>query len=135
MNKRYLFLDDVRQVMDTFHYTKHPVYTEDNWDVVRNYNEFCNYIQDNGVPALISFDHDLADEHYSPEMYHGREAYDKVHEKFFEKTGYECAKWLVEYLDSNNLPVPIIYVHSMNPVGSQKIVEVFNDYKRYLYEK
>ena len=72
MNKRYLFLDDVRQVMDTFHYTKHPVYTEDNWDVVRNYNEFCNYIQDNGVPALISFDHDLADEHYSPEMYHGR---------------------------------------------------------------
>ena len=58
MNKRYLFLDDVRQVMDTFHYTKHPVYTEDNWDVVRNYNEFCNYIQDNGVPALISFDHD-----------------------------------------------------------------------------
>ena len=62
MNKRYLFLDDVRQVMDTFHYTKHPVYTEDNWDVVRNYNEFCNYIQDNGVPALISFDHDLGGE-------------------------------------------------------------------------
>ena len=54
---------------------------------------------------------------------------------FKEKTGYECAKWLVEYLDSNNLPVPIIYVHSMNPVGSQKIVEVFNDYKKYLNEK
>lgn len=85
---RKLFLDDCR---------KAPDYT---WDVVRNYDQFVAYIQLHGVPDIISFDHDLGQE------------------ESVEKTGYDCAKWLVE---RGLLPSKGYYVHSMNPVGKDNI--------------
>lgn len=49
-----------------------------------------------------------------------------------EKTGYDCAKWMIEYycLDMK-LPLPEIFVHSMNPVGCENIEGVFNHAKKF----
>lgn len=106
-----LFLDDFRMPPDS------------TWDVVRSYRSFVDYIKENGVPDVISFDHDLGQEHYdvydkTPKL--GNVQFKEVEEhysKFFEKTGYDCAKWLVE----NELMPEEYTVHSMNPVGKQNI--------------
>lgn len=42
-----LYLDDQRT----------PI--EKGWTVVRNYKEFVAYIENNAMPDIISFDHDL----------------------------------------------------------------------------
>ena len=54
--KTCCYLDDTRTPTETI-----PGYKP--WDVVRNYNEFTEYILKNGIPDLISFDHDLGEEH------------------------------------------------------------------------
>jgi hypothetical protein len=120
-----LFLDDVRNPGDCVLYMKkNDVYYETDWDIVRNYNDFVKYITENGVPDEISFDHDLADEHYDPSMYVSSEEYGKRYDKFREKTGYDCAKWLTDYCVENVIPLPTCYVHSMNPVGRDNIWSV-----------
>ena len=46
-----------------------------------------------------------------------------------EKTGYHCAKWLIEYCIDNNEKLPAeIYIHSMNPAGSMNIKSLFETY-------
>lgn len=128
----YLFLDDIRLPVDAFEYTKQKMFVEKEWVIVRNYNEFFNWIQNNGLPIFISFDHDLADTHYTPE--HLWTDYDKskewqeqqVHK---EKTGYECAMWLVDYCIDNNLKCPEYFCHSMNPVGKDKIVGLLRSFQ------
>jgi hypothetical protein len=127
-----LFLDDVRNPIDCSLYMRPAnIYLED-WDVVRTYNEFIDYITKNGVPDEISFDHDLADEHYNPSMYESKEKYGKKSESFREKTGYDCAKWLAEYCIKNIIPMPKCYVHSMNPVGRENIQSVLNSLDKML---
>lgn len=52
-----------------------------------------------------------------------------IPETFIEKTGYHCAKWLIDYSLNNKLKVPTkIIVHSMNPVGSLNIKSLFETY-------
>lgn len=92
-----LWLDDLRDP---------PTST---WNVVRNYHSFVNFIESNGIPELISFDHDLGE----------------------EKTGYDCAKWLEEYIIRNNFKNKINYmIHSMNPVGAQNIIFIMKRLER-----
>ena len=55
-----LFLDDERAVKDVT-WIELPL---GPWTVVKNYRQFVEYITNNGLPEVISFDHDLADEHY-----------------------------------------------------------------------
>jgi len=104
------------------------------WDIVRSYNEFVAWIESNGLPVIISFDHDLADTHYTPEHlwvdYNASKAWQdaQVH---VEKTGFECAKWLVEYCMDNKLPLPQYYCHSQNPVGKDNIIGLLNNFKKY----
>jgi rubrerythrin len=125
-----LFLDDVRNPIDCILYIKDKIYIED-WDIVRNYNEFVDYITENGIPDLISFDHDLADEHYHPSMFSDdKSMYNDRQSQFKEKTGYDCAKWLCDYCSENGLPLPTYLVHSMNPVGRDNILGVFNSFKK-----
>jgi hypothetical protein len=125
MNKK-LFLDDVRQVRDACYYMPNPrVYWDEGWDIVRDYNEFVGYIEKNGLPDLISFDHDLADEHYT-------EPWNVVNHPYKEKTGFECAKWLVEYCLDNSLKLPEFLVHSANPVGADNIKRYLENAKKHL---
>ncbi len=130
MSKKFLFLDDVRVPKDCS-YMKNPELYNRDWDIVRNHDEFVNYILKEGVPDFISFDHDLSDEHYSQDMYKSSEIYNKLYGNFKEKTGYDCAKWLCNYCAENSIPLPEFEVHSMNPVGRENIIGFLNSYKKF----
>jgi len=133
-----LFLDDIRIPKDAIGLVSsnlNQIYWNNDWSIVRNYIEFCNYIQEFGLPNLISFDHDLADFHYDfkPEDYDGMSE-DEMNTKFgsMEKTGYECAKWLVDWCLENKKSLPECIVHSANPVGKQNIETYLNNAKKHL---
>lgn len=67
---------------------------------VRNLEEFQEYITTNGMPDLVSFDHDLG---------------------AGLAKGSECAKWLRKYCVDNNIPLPKYYIHSANS-NAQKLI-------------
>lgn len=119
----FLFLDDVREPEHVYEYIKQEMFIKQKWEIVRNFDEFKKYIETNGLPSFISFDHDLGDIHYTD--------YDKSKEwqAHKEKTGYDCALWLVEYCMDNNLQLPNYYCHSMNPVGKDKIVGLLSSFQ------
>ena len=120
-----LFLDDFRDPRDAFFYKGFPIYN-DEWIVVRNYNEFVKTVEELGIPEAISFDHDLADVHYNKSSF-------DYNDETQEKTGYHCAKWLIYYCIDNKKELPaIILVHSMNTAGSQNIWSLFNSYWKSL---
>jgi hypothetical protein len=84
-----LFLDDVREPDEVFGYTNNQLYLI-GWKIVRNYDEFIKCISENGIPNAISFDHDLGHEHYKIQT-------NISYNQFKEKTGFHCAKWLIDY--------------------------------------
>lgn len=115
--KAWIYLDDVR------------VPTERGWTLVKNYEEFVDTINRIGLEniELISLDHDLGDTAMA-------EYFNNVHNNFTldynnitEKTGMDCAKWLVEqWIDGN--PVCQVTIHSANPVGSANMMGYINNY-------
>ena len=96
-----LFLDDNRNVFSVYKYTKNSIYIDNDWVIVRNYNDFVNTIIQNGLPNIISFDHDLSDKKYILRLDKNED-----YSNYREKTGFECAKWLVNYCLDNNLNFP-----------------------------
>lgn len=119
-----LFLDDVRLPEDCAKYMhlrigkENPIYLED-WKTVRTFGAFITEVNEHGTEIThISFDHDLADEHYNPDTWNEKHDYK-------EETGYDCAKYVKEWFDCRNLQLPVIFIHSMNPVGTMKILNLF----------
>ena len=106
---RKLYLDDIR------------VPKTDGWDIVRTYEDFVEWITKNGIPDEVSFDHDLAEINYDPSTF--TETF-----KYYEKTGYDAAKWLCEYCWTNGLPIPKYNVHSANPVGRDNILQLLKNF-------
>ncbi len=133
-----LFLDDFRIPQDAFKYKFDTRYNKLKWVTVINYKQFTETIIDkvkSGYwPELISFDHDLADEHYNDDMYKGVEKYSELYKNFTEKTGYDCAKWLVDYCIDNDLKLPECLVHSMNPAGGENIKSLLDNFKKFQNE-
>lgn len=117
--KIWLYLDDVRTP------------NSENWKVVRSYDEFVSHIMLNGLEnyEVISLDHDLGEE----SMY---EYYTNVKNNFTldydnivnEKTGMDCAKYLVAKSMEKGIPLPQIYIHSANPIGSANMMGYINNY-------
>lgn len=142
--KNLLWLDDYRNPYLNLE-GKAPLdpdtgeYYNTNW--VLNYEQFTQWISMFGLPDAISFDHDLADEHYTPEYfwndYQESKKYQEWKSKDYkEKTGYDCAKWLIEYcLDNGNLKLPEIYIHSANPVGADNIKHLLENYTKQVTVK
>jgi hypothetical protein len=121
--KYNLFLDDIRMPQQaSFYMPSHvrDLYRTQEWVIVRNYDEFVACIQERGMPYMVSFDHDLAEAHYDPSTW--TESF-----QYLDKTGYDCAKWMVEHMNENHLPLPLVLVHSMNPVGKQNIINFLNE--------
>ena len=128
--KTCIYLDDVRTPTTTLS-------GYNPWNVVRNYTEFTEWIADNGVPDLISFDHDLAEEHMN-------DYFDQLakigfqspsYDLYTEKTGLDCAKFICEiYQNKENKDVefPRCVVHSHNPVGGDNIKSYINGYKKHI---
>lgn len=136
--KKKLFLDDFRWPNDCAKYMykkigpQNVLYTEPDWEVVRNYPEFVNWIAANGMPGLISFDHDLADGHYHENMQNGILNYSTDDFKDdMNKTGYHCAQFIVEMCMDKKLKLPEFIVHSMNPVGTENIESLLNGFSKF----
>lgn len=127
-----LFLDDIRHPYDCISYMPSPgIYSKYRWKTVRNYDEFVSFVTENGLPDVISFDHDLADEAYSSKMHEGIEEYNKLYATFKEKTGYDCAKWLADYCMDNKIRLPEFHVHSMNPAGGENIKKYLENFRKH----
>lgn len=126
---KYVFLDDYRLPRDAYTYTNNPIYLQDNWIIIRNYEYFVKFTLENGIVAGYSFDHDLADTHYKNQT-------PDYTDETLEKTGYHCAKWLIDYCIDNKKEIPAeIYIHSMNPAGSMNIKSLFDTYMKVFGER
>lgn len=129
-----IFLDDIRFPYDAYVYTKDTSYFRLSWVIVRSYDEFVKTITKNGLPSLISFDHDLADEHYHSDDQPWSTEFSIDYFSYKEKTGYECAKWLCDYCLDNNVKLPETKVHSLNQVGGSNIRYYLSNFKKHYPE-
>ena len=128
--KKLLWLDDVRnpfvmadwllQWAPEYYHEKDEGTHEVIW--VKDYDEFVDWIQENGLPTEIGFDHDLADVIYSK-----RGNIDMLKSTWNEKTGMDCAKWLVDYCIEHKKDIPQFFVQSANPVGKKNIITLLNN--------
>jgi len=135
MDNYCLFLDDERipygdtKQSSAFDLTRNPKYQILDWVIVRNFGDFVKTIEERGLPEMISFDHDLQDFHYyhysTYTIWSGKIDYTVV-----EGTGFECAKWLTQYLLDNDLDAPEILIHTQNTVGAVNIRREFENYKK-----
>lgn len=132
MKEKLVWLDDLRNPFLDYE-KKVPQGYEVIW--VLNYREFTEWISKNGLPDLISFDHDLAFEHYTPEHLWTDYQLSKEYQdsqNYKEKTGLDCAKWLCEYCEKAKLRLPEWLIHSANPVGADNIRGYLNNYIRHV---
>lgn len=108
-----LFLDDIRFPADV----KYDYGPYKDIIICRSMDDAVWTVEQRGLPRFVSFDHDLAHEHYI--VGDG------------EKTGYTFAKWLCQYIMDNELEIPDdfgYHVHSMNPVGAENIRTYINNF-------
>jgi ASC-1-like (ASCH) protein len=138
-----LFLDDLRKPEHAYIYPKRNgagliIETQslkhvsnvdnDNWIVVRNYDDFVKTIEEKGLPDVVSFDHDLHEEHikhyYSVTEKTGIIEYGNLK----VKTGKHCAEYFVQkYKELCPTYIPHVYVHSANQWGAQEIRKVLKE--------
>lgn len=125
-----LFLDDdPLRIPNELKWIKLPLV---DWTFVRSCEQFVSIIEEKGLPKIVSFDHDLADEHYQEffrtKVTHEGFRYDVVK----ERTGYHCAMWLAQLCVENKLPIPEYYIHTLNPVGRENIRSVLESAKKII---
>lgn len=116
--KKKIYLDDVRIPVDK------------DWILVKNYDEFVSKVTEIGLEniSVISLDHDLGDsamKEWHKNVYHN---YTLNYDNITEKTGMDCAKWLVnEWMEGE--PVVDVYTHSANAIGSANIMGYINNFR------
>lgn len=96
-----LWIDDIRKSPD------------DTWIIAKNSNEAIYYIESNGLPDMISFDHDLGD----------------------DDTSMIIIKYIINsYLDGMlGIPEMFTYrVHSANPVGAKNIIGYMDKFLEFV---
>jgi hypothetical protein len=126
-----IYLDDTRTPLDK------------EWIVVRSYGEFVQKVEAIGLENIseISLDHDLGDTAMKEYFENVSPNYKLDYNNITEKTGYDCAKWLVEHFyeknpiletlikgDLNGFKFPLITTHSANPIGSANIMGYINNF-------
>lgn len=136
--KILLWLDDVRDPMGfndvgdswlIFSPIENPY--EVVW--VKDYHEFVKWIETNGLPDGICFDHDLGYEyHYTNTDLEKNDGYVINYDDYKkELSGYHCAKWLVDYCLDNNCKLPAYNIQSQNTVGKDNIDGLFKSYIKH----
>ncbi len=116
--KIWLYLDDIRTP------------TDGRWQIVRSYDEYVAHIKMNGLEnyETISLDHDLGDTAKDEYYNNVRDNYKIDYNNITEKTGLDCAKFLVAESMTKGIPLPAIYIHSANPIGSANMMGYINNY-------
>lgn len=118
MTKTLIWIDDLRSPWGFYNGTNkmwHEVFSPIPMEEVRylrwvkTYEDFVNFIEEwPHFPDAICFDHDLGE----------------------GKSGYDCAKYLVEFCMNHNLPLPKFNIHSMNSVGKENIQSLLNNFNK-----
>lgn len=108
--KKLLWLDDYRNPNENNWINFSPIGSDVDVNWVINYDEFVYWITKNGLPDAICFDHDLGE----------------------DKTGYDCAKWLVEYCQSISTCTPSYNIQSANPVGKENIDKLLSNFNSFI---
>lgn len=128
-----IYLDDIRTPVDN------------EWIVVRDYDEFINKVNELGLEkiGLISLDHDLGDTAMSEYYTNVTTNFQLDYGNIKEKTGLDAAKFLVQtfYLKNphrlsmsrhhkknQKIDFPKVYVHSANPIGAHNIMGYINNF-------
>ncbi|MDO8998457.1 MAG: hypothetical protein Q7W45_01740 [Bacteroidota bacterium] len=108
-----LFLDDIRTVDMVY-----KNWSDKDFIIVRNFEDFKKTIMQKGLPEYISFDNDLGEDESGQVL----------------PDGYHAAKWLV-YESGLDLSKLNFYVHSANPVASKQIQGLLDNYIRHLRDE
>ena len=118
IEKKRLYLDDVRT----------PTATD--WIIARNYDEFVKEIKLHGLGNfdVISLDHDLGEGAMIEYYTNVKNNYTLDYKNIEEKTGLDCCKFLVAESMNEKIPLPQIYIHSANPIGSANMMGYINNY-------
>jgi hypothetical protein len=124
-----IYLDDVRTPLD------------ESWIVVRNYDQFVQKVEEIGLQNidLISLDHDIGPSAMREYFQNVHPNYQLDYNNITEKTGMDCAKWLVQHFYDTNpnqsllvrgepIQFPRVYVHSANPIGSGNMMGYINNF-------
>ena len=114
--KTLLWLDDYRNPFDAeINWLVFSPLPLDNLHVVwvRTYQQFCATIEQDGVPDAVCLDHDLGEE---------SEGY----------SGFDAAKFLVNYCIDYRKPIPLFNSQSANPVGRENILSYLKQAKEII---
>lgn len=80
---------------------------------LKHLKNFVLILKKNGLPDIVCFDHDLGT----------------------EKSGYDCAKYLVNYCQQHNLDIPQYDIQSSNVVGKENIRSLMDNWHRLFISK
>lgn len=136
MSKILLWLDDSRNPLENDWLVFSPIGRDVDTHWVKSYEEFVRWIECNGLPDGICFDHDLGyvvDPNINKIEYINGEisAFSLLPYSEEEKTGFDCAKWLINYCMTQNIKLPKYNIQSSNPVGKENIDCLLKNYIKY----
>ena len=106
-----LYLDDIRNPHQSG-------YKDSEWIVCKNDKTFMDmFTSFDNIITHISFDY-------------GIDSYD---ENGNEVTGYDCVKWLCDYIQDNNLDISNLTLnfHTANPVGKENMETYWRNFRNY----
>lgn len=125
-----IFLDDNRNPIDVYEYTNRLEYKMFAWKVVRSYQEFVDLfterLMNNELPRLVSFDHDLATEHY---LIAARNFLNEFDENSVNiPTGWHALLWMINTYVEDDMKLPHILLHTKNPAGKKNMQSLIDEY-------
>jgi hypothetical protein len=139
-HERCLFLDDVRMPKEAIlwdskqHLLDVCRIPQGSWTIVRSYEEFVDYIDNIGIPDVVSFDNDLWDVSrelaVSPTNEELAKQFQMIGWQDFKiKTGAHCAEYLVKACKARNVAIPKYYIHTANSAARPIIKEILENAK------
>jgi len=95
--------------------------TPDGWHRAYSVEDAIAFLK-TGLVEEISLDHDLAPEHYAGQL--------------DSRTGYAVVLWLEQrVMEDENFVLPIVRIHSMNPVGREHMERGLRRIERFMRER
>jgi hypothetical protein len=135
--KKFLFLDDMRIPQNAYLWDENKDLKDasgvacNKWDIVRSYDEFTKWVDENGIPDVVSFDNDLFD--VADDSVTNDELMVQFTmvgwENFSIKTGAHCAQYLVDACNTLGKPIPKYFVHTANNAARPIIRKILEDAK------
>ena len=84
---------------------------------VKSYHEFTSWIELNGLPTKIAFDHDLG---FEPDS------------EVIAKSGYDACHWLLNYCMDNDIELTTQFVYQTdNIVGKENMIRLIKRFKKF----